>query len=1038
MSDQFDGQKKYNGEKLEGIYSPGVSEWEHLEEIGDLHFHAAAYSCALDYYQQLLDNDVLYRLPRQNALDLLRKSIIAGLGQGRHRMVEKLLDRADTLLNSVDQLPEEELIVHKALFMRRRAALLMQQNQYLQALELAKHSFTILALTDEHSEVATCQVSMGICHHRLGNMEKAEEFYGDALATFRRVGDEQGIAESFNNLAILRANECQWPDALDLMDRSIELNQRLGVSFDLAANFLNKGIILTKIARLDEARTYLEKSRRMARSLGDQGKQARVCIALGNLEIKSERLSRAEELLLEGKMIADQCGYTRESTLADEFLGDILLARGELDKALFNYGLGLERSRELGRANDLEGELLRRTCEAQRRQGRLNEALATGQAAIAVCEKCGEVYELGFCHISLGLIYAAQQDWQPCDAHFREAIAIFKRQNLGQDEHNAIITFLETRIDTAGRPELLLLRRYLMEAQERNVAAIDDLMLCRLLLGLAKVQIRLRQFDDALLTVFELERNAKGIGGPELVEDIVRIRDEVETGLLGGIEKNQTPLVAISGIPGIFNRRENAVPRNLSSVLQACMERVQADSGFIAMFDSRQGDGAPRVVAREGMIENLGQQLAQWFISIGGADAADTCLFSRLDDDADLLQAVPALRGQVGSCVFLPIAMHDHLFGVLFIGMKTRARPGRGFKTSTIDFLSTYMGFLALFLVEKNRDQLAGAERRAATPIEGVESFQNIITQNEQMLDVLRLVRKVAPSDLTVLLNGETGTGKGLLAYALHALSHRQNRKFLSINCAAIPESLLESELFGHLRGSFTGAHGDKKGLLAEAEGGTVFLDEIGKMPLGMQGKLLHFIDTKVIRPVGSTQEHQVDVRIVCASKTDLRELSATGGFLEDLYYRLLDFPLEVPPLRKRRDDISLLARHFVERFSQDLGIDMPGIGAVFMEVLMRHDWPGNIRELEKCLKRAIVLAHGESVLGPAHLPLTLQPEFTAADGTGVIPPLKETLAAIECREISQAMKLCRGNKSKAARALKISYPNLLKKIRHYGISHDS
>jgi transcriptional regulator with PAS, ATPase and Fis domain len=340
------------------------------------------------------------------------------------------------------------------------------------------------------------------------------------------------------------------------------------------------------------------------------------------------------------------------------------------------------------------------------------------------------------------------------------------------------------------------------------------------------------------------------------------------------------------------------------------------------------------------------------------------------------------------------------------------------------------MGFLALFLYEKGRARTGVQE---LTPFERIESFENIITRNAQMLGVLGLARKVAPTDLTVLLNGETGTGKGLLAYSIHALSSRADRKFLSINCAAIPESLLESELFGHKKGSFTGAYQDTRGLLAEAEGGTVFLDEVGKMPLSMQGKLLHFLDTKVVRPVGSNVEFTVDVRIVCASKSDLNQLAQQGQFLEDLYYRLLDYPLLIPPLRDRVDDIDLLARHFIHRFSQELSCPAPHVDRVFMQLLLRHPWPGNVRELEKTLKRAIVLAQGDHSLRPEHLPEAFGGRGLVSGSDGV-PPLKETLAGVELQEIARALHLTQGNKSAAAKMLKISYPNLLKKIRHYGI----
>jgi DNA-binding NtrC family response regulator len=492
---------------------------------------------------------------------------------------------------------------------------------------------------------------------------------------------------------------------------------------------------------------------------------------------------------------------------------------------------------------------------------------------------------------------------------------------------------------------------------------------------------------------------------------------------------------AISTMPGLFDSDQGAVPRNLDAVLGAGMDRVGADSGFMAMVDPQAADGLLRVVARRGLTENLAGQLARWFAGAGREPGAIS-LHTRLGPQDRIVADVPALLTVADSCLFMPIALHDRRFGVLFVGKSGSGATSTAFDRSALDFLATYLGFLALFLHEKGRTRIEGG---GARPFEAVESFENIITQNARMLDVLGLARKVAPSELTVLINGETGTGKGLLAYSIHALSRRAGRKFLSINCAAIPETLIESELFGHKRGSFTGAHADKKGLLAEAEGGTVFLDEVGRMPFSMQGKLLHFMDTKVVRPVGGNQEFRVDVRVICASKSDLHQSARDGAFLEDLYYRLLDFPLVIPPLRERPDDIELLASHFIARFSRELGLAQPAVDRRFTEGLLRHPWPGNIRELEKTLQRAIVLASGADALRLEHL----SDEFrgTAARpsaGRGASAPLRDTLAEVECREIRQALKRAAGNKSQAARDLGISYPNLLKKARLYGLREDA
>lgn len=1028
-----DNYKDYRADQSDPTPALDAAECGRLEQVGDLHFHSSAYTTALDYYGQLLDDVALATVPREQALGVLRKAVDSYLGLGQMDHAEALLDRAAELINRTTGLADPgENALQSAFFELRRSVVYRERGRVRDGLNLAKRAFAILALTDEHGAVARLQTIMGVCYARLGRLEKAGELFADGLSTYRRIGNELGVANLLSNLALLEKNQCQWESALSQLDKAIDLAHRAGASHLMPIYFLNQGIILQKIDRLGESRALLEKGLRLAVSLGNRTLETRLSLALGRVEILMGRYARAETKILDGKSLAEQHRLLREIIIADEYLGDIQLLRGDPDKARFNYQLGLDKSRAIAVGNDLEGELKRRLGEAHLADGRLAEAVAISQAAITVCEQCGEEYEIGFCHLTLGKAYARQSDWLQADHHFRQAITRFHDQRLPHLWCRAILEFADHRLETADEPELLLFRRYLMDAQENVASSVSDLVLCRVLEKLAQVQLRLGQFDDALLTVFELERHAAGCDEPSLDQTVVDLRNRIESGLLVGFTATESHLQAISGLPGLFAKGGPSVPRNLSSVLTAGMERVAADSGFIAMVENDGRGTTPRIVARQGLTENLSEQLTQWFDGeLADGRRVGTCFFSRLDAGEDIVAAVPALLTVADSCLFMPIALHDQQFGLLYLGKSGVGTTGTAFDRSSLDFLATYMGFLALFLYEKGRGQTA---EQGITPFERIESFENIITQNCKMLEVLGLARKVAPSDLTVLLTGETGTGKGLLAYSIHALSKRSEKKFLSVNCAAIPESLLESELFGHKRGSFTGAHNDKTGLLAAAEGGTVFLDEIGKMPLSMQGKLLQFMDTKVVRPVGANTEFVVDVRVICASKSDLHEMAATGLFLEDLYYRLLDFPLVMPPLRERPDDVELLTRHFVERFSQELGGAVPALDRVFLDRLVQYGWPGNVRELEKSLRRAIVLAQGEDVLRPEHLPSEIAGGHEDTATAEEMRPLKETLAEIECREIARALAGAGGNKSQVARVLKISYPNLLKKIRHYGI----
>src|SRR6266481_738493 len=234
--------------------------------------------------------------------------------------------------------------------------------------------------------------------------------------------------------------------------------------------------------------------------------------------------------------------------------------------------------------------------------------------------------------------------------------------------------------------------------------------------------------------------------------------------------------------------------------------------------------------------------------------------------------------------------------------------------------------------------------------------FSNIIGRSEPMLAVFKMTETVARTNSTILLTGESGTGKGLVAQAIHFHSLRRDKPMVSLNCGALPENLLESELFGHMRGSFTGADSNKKGLLEVAERGTVFLDEIGEMSPVMQVKLLRVLQERRFRRVGGLEELQADIRVIAATNQDLSKAVAEGRFREDLYYRINVIPIALPPLRDRREDIPLIAEHFLTKYTEQMGKSVTSISHDAMEVLLAHDWPGNIRELENVLERAVAL----------------------------------------------------------------------------------
>ncbi|HXX67947.1 MAG TPA: sigma-54 dependent transcriptional regulator [Polyangiaceae bacterium] len=336
----------------------------------------------------------------------------------------------------------------------------------------------------------------------------------------------------------------------------------------------------------------------------------------------------------------------------------------------------------------------------------------------------------------------------------------------------------------------------------------------------------------------------------------------------------------------------------------------------------------------------------------------------------------------------------------------------------------------------EERESLRRENRALKQQIQKDNQFESILAKSREMLEIFRTISKIADFKTTVLVTGESGTGKELVARAIHSRSGRRGAPFVAINCGAIPENLLESELFGHKKGAFTDAAADRRGLFEEAHGGTLLLDEIGELPLNLQVKLLRVLQEERIRRLGDTKDITVDTRIVAATHRDLAADVKAGRFREDLFYRINVLPIHIPPLRSRREDVNLLIDHFLSRNNARLGTAIRGVSTEARKQLLDYGWPGNVRELENTIERAMVLADTD-VLQPHDLPERIRDALDPIQGhlaSGELS-IKRTVAAIEQILIRRALQKTKGNRTRAADLLEISHRALLYKIKDYKIT---
>jgi len=359
-------------------------------------------------------------------------------------------------------------------------------------------------------------------------------------------------------------------------------------------------------------------------------------------------------------------------------------------------------------------------------------------------------------------------------------------------------------------------------------------------------------------------------------------------------------------------------------------------------------------------------------------------------------------------------------------------------KLGAYDFISKPFKndeILLVLMKAEERERLRMENRQLKEEIDREYSFSSMISRNPGMKQIFSLIGKVCDHKTTVLIQGESGTGKELVARAIHYNGVRRKAPFVAVNCGAIPENLLESELFGHVKGAFTDALADKPGLFEQADGGTLFLDEIGEMPLPLQVKLLRVLQESEIRRVGAPSSRKVDVRVISATARDLEQRVASGLFREDLFFRINVFAITLPPLRDRIEDIPLLVGHFLEKHGAGIGKERVRCSPEVMRVLLGYNWPGNIRELENCIERCLVVCEG-GIVNVDSLPEKLRPK--TRDTSLEVPlsglSIKKAEDLMERELIRQALDQTGGNRTHAAKLLEISHRALLYKLKEYGM----
>ena len=861
-----------------------------------------------------------------------------------------------------------------------------------EAIEYNLKSLQIKVELGDARGMASSHNNLGILYWHKRMYDKAIESYAQSLQIMEKVGDIAGVARAHNNIGLVEMKKGSWDDAAAHLRESLEVFERLNDRRVLGHLYLNMGAITEEQGRWSEALSLYEKGTRVFEQTGQQSNLA-ICLRdAGNLHLRMGNMEEAESRLRRALILAEKLGEPLAQASA-------LLDLGYLHKEAFQWKRALNclnRSLEINEARGVTEKLpviKSLLAEVYTAKGDMQNARKFAEEALQLSVEVDNPAQIANTHLALAQLAVAEGDELVADDHFNRAIQdlsnLSGRYDLGRalleagkwkislwrksrknDEFSAACSYLK---DAEGIFRDLNAKRDLEHVHETSVDLVEKL-------SAEALAPSTRQ--DQLKTIYEVS---------EIINSILNL-DEL-----------------------------------LNRVIDLVIHLLEAERGVLLLVNDATGE--LKVAAGRKIDSTTIEDASQISTSVLNrvANRRKPVMSGNALVDSRFSRSKSVLNHRIKSLLCVPLMIRDRVTGTIYVD--SRISPHLFGKEDEL-FLESLANLIAVAIENSKHHREVHADRdHLRLEVKKKYHFRNLIGATEQMKNLYDLIERVAKSDSNVLILGETGTGKELVSRAIHYSSQRANKKFVTVVVSALPEPLLESELFGHKKGSFTGAVSDEKGLFEDADGGTIFLDEIGDAPLAVQSKLLRVIEEGETRRVGDTEYRKVDVRVICATNRRLAEDVKKGRFREDLFYRLNVISISIPPLRERKKDIPLLTEHFLKVYKDRTGKRLEGISKEAMGCLLDYDWPGNVRELENCIERAVVMIKSDRIEAEDLYPLF------GRETAGL--QLKELKHDIEKKRILEALVRTHGNVTRAAKELGIHRQQLQRLMKKHSVARE-